>query len=371
VNASALVGRRVSVLVIALMSGASGCVYDPPPEVTLVAPPHNRFMVGEPILLAFSEPVNPESLEVRVWPGKEDLYDSERQRLPWVEPVMEICTPATSPCDPGGVVLSLSENRTGASIEVPDEALGPCGQPLVLEVTGRIENDAGRSKKVSRFFDFQIVREVCDMVVREPGEDALDVRVTEGAHFFFAEFTTPIKLPQQFWVDIRVDHAAGRFLMVLTDADPKDGMPRNTDDPTKCVMDKGDEGFLFTARGRLCQESPGADPVFEGEAFTLALTIGPILFELRDVVMRGTVSVEDGLSRWDGTMAVREVYYQVGDIEQVYPEDQANFRVFQVRDSDIPQGMPRVCDDDPCAGLAGMCGIPEGASWPVPQFCPE
>jgi hypothetical protein len=374
-----MVRRDAVILVIAggLLAGAAGCAYDAPPDVSLVAPPGNRFLVGDPIRLAFSEPVRTESLEVIVWPGRKDLYDREGERLPNVAPILETCTVATSPCGAGGVVLTLTDDRTGATIHVPDEALGPTGQPLVLEVTGRIEDDAGRRKKVSRSFDFQIVRQAWDPyadVVQEDtpadsGPPLPDATIAEGPHFFFAQFTTPISLPQQFWVDARIDHEAGRYLMVLTDADPVSKAPRNTTDPTQCTVDLGEEGFLFVATGRVYQEAPGADPVFEGDAFDLAQTIGPILFERRGMVMRGTVTEQDGRARWDGTMAVTEVYYAVGDSETIYPADQANFQLFQLLEAEVPTEMPRVCVPNPCKDLAGTCNLPSGA-WPPPAFCP-
>lgn len=374
-----MASRRALALVFAscVLAGAAGCAYDPPPDVTLVAPPGNRFLVGDPIRLAFSEPVRPGSLEVIVWPGRKDLYDREGERLPDVAPILETCTIATSPCGSGGVVLALAEDRDGATIDVPDEALGPTGQPLVLEVTGRIQDDAGRRKKVSRSFDFQIVREAwnphADAFEQDAPDDAgpplPDATIAQGPHFFFAQFTTPISLPQQFWVDARIDHEAGRYLMVLTDADPFGQAARNTTNPTECTVDLGEEGFLFIATGRVFQEAPGADPIFEGDAFDLAQTIGPILFELRGMVMRGTVTEKDGRSRWDGTMAVREVYYAVGDSETIYPADQANFQVFQLLDDEVPPEMPRVCVPDPCKNLLGTCNLPSG-TWPPPAFCP-
>jgi hypothetical protein len=370
----------ITILVaLGLTVGAGGCAYDPPPEVRLVAPTGNRFLLGTPIVLAFSEPVRADSLVIRVWPGKKDLYDLEGMRLPEVQPLLDRCAVAVAPCQ-AGVVLTLADDRQTASLAVDEGALGPEGQPLVLEVTGSLQDDKGRRKKVSRFFDFQIVRDIWtpsdDVLVGDAtGEaDATDVppipvTVSEGPHFFFAQFTSPIELPQQFWCDIRVQPDTGRFLIVLTDADPVDGAPRNTTDPTQCVVDTGVEGFIFTAQGTLHQATADADPTFEGDAFTLSLLIGPILFELRDVVMRGTVSVQDGRSRWDGTMAVREVYYKVGDIEEFYPSDQANFQMTQLLTTEVPPTMGRVCDATPCTVVGGKCDLPAG-TWPIPAFCP-
>ena len=135
---------------------------------------------------------------------------------------------AASPCGTGGVSLALSDDRTGASMDVPDGALGPTDQPLVLEVTGRIEDDAGRRKQVSRSFDFQIVREAWNPQGDAFQEDAPadsgpplpDATIAQGPHFFFAQFKTPISLPQQFWVDVRIDgkHSFEDTIEQVTDA---------------------------------------------------------------------------------------------------------------------------------------------------------
>jgi len=374
----AIARSEIVLLITAIVSvWGGGCTYDPPPEVRLVAPTGNRFLLGDPIVLAMSEPVRTKSVEIRVWPGKKDLYDLEGVRLPEVLPLLDRCTPGTDPCKEG-VVLTMAEDRKSASLAVADGALGPEGQPLVLEVTGKLQDDKGRQKKVSRFFDFQIVRDIWnpaqDVIETDAANDAAEVgpipvTVAEGPHFFFAQFTSPIELPQQFWCDIQVQPETGRFLIILTDADPIDGAPRNTSDPTQCVVDTGVEGFIFTVQGTLHQDSADADPTFEGEPFTLSLMIGPILFELRDVVMRGTVSVEEGLSRWDGTMAVREVYYKVEDIEEFYPSDQANFQMRQLQVAQTPAVMAKVCDATPCFVVGGSCALPDG-TWPIPAFCP-
>lgn len=361
-----------------LSATLAACTYDPPPDVRLIAPAQNRFVQGDPIVLAFSEPVATASIEVRVWPGNKDLYDIEGEQVPGVAELLPTCTVASSPCPPGGVTVSVSADRLRASIDVPPQALGEPGLPLVLEVGGRLSDDAGREKKVARFFDFQIVRQeeppagdvLGDAADASAGDvPALDREVAEGPHFFFAQFTSPIEIAQQFFCDVEVDPVSGDFLMILTDGDPLDSAPRNTADPKECLLDTGDEGFVFTAWGRLFQASPGADPSFEAEPFTLGQSIGPIYFELRDMKMHGTVRTLDGRASWDGTMSVSAVYYKVGDIEQVYPADQANFQIRQLTDDEVPAGMPRVCDKAPCEAVGGKCDLPPGVDWPDVRFC--
>jgi hypothetical protein len=365
--------RHSMAFLLATLLLGSACTYNPPPEVTLVGPANKHFVVGEPIVLQFSEPVRMDSLEVRVWPGQKDLYDVEGERLPGVEPVLATCT--ASKCGEG-VKLTFLGDMSQAQIEVAPGALGKPGQPLVLEVTGALADKKGHAKKVSRFFDFQIVESVwnpyADVAEGDgSGEDVVAAEplgVTEGSFLMHADFTSPIKLSQQFFCDLRVNQYTGDFVLLLTDADPVDGAPNNTNKPEELLMDTGDEGFIFVIQGRIERDAEEG-LVFEGEPVTLTQTIGPITFELRDMVTAGRIDESGETARWDGTLAVKEVYYEVGGNETIYPSDQANFEVFELLPAQVPEGMARVCDDDPCAVVGGRCDLlPE---WPPATVCAD
>ncbi|MBM4355714.1 MAG: hypothetical protein FJ109_18315, partial [Deltaproteobacteria bacterium] len=197
---------------IALVLLLAACTYNPPPDVTLVAAKGKYFEVGDPIYLIFSEAVAEDSLSIRIWPGEEKYYTLEGERLPEVKPVVDSCSVGQSSCA-GGTQVSLDAERTEATLVIPADKLGILDRPLVLEVEGRLADDSGHSRKVSVFFDFQIVAEIWDPyadVVETasqdvPGELDADVARPEpmgihvGPYLFFAEFTSPIKLPQQFW----------------------------------------------------------------------------------------------------------------------------------------------------------------------------
>ena len=376
---------RPMVALAALGLLVGGCTYDPPPDVVKFLCADNNCLIGEAIVLQFSEPVEEGSVSIDIWPGEEDGYDIERNRLPSVEPIVDDCTIASSPCDgkDGQITLSLIEDRTALSIEVGAGALGPLNRPLVLELSGTLADDAGRTLDVTRSYDFQMVPSVLPPVDVASGSDADVVGdaappeplgVEEGPFLFYAELATPLgfDLQQQYFADVAVDQESGAFYIVLTDGDPVSGAPLNTQDPEEVNLDLGIEGFVFLVHGTIRRQD--ASLVFESEPFTLQLKIGPITFALRDSVMRGTIGAGEGTgrARWDGTLAVSELFIDTGNGNpQTYPAQQDNFQLNQMTADQIPDGMPLVCDAAPCAELEGpQCEVPTDG-WPPAAVCPD
>ena len=369
-----------SVFLGALLLGA-GCKYDPPPEVRLSGPENNHYLVGEAITLQFSEPVKADTLEIRIWPGEKDRYNVEGEVLGGTKPLMQVCR-----LDPGslskecrtGVTLTLEKARTAATLTVTAESGLPLNWPLVLEVTGSLTDDEDRKKKVSWFFDFQIVEERWDPYADAGDATNVDAaettpepfQVQEGPHLFHSIMGVPdldLHLPQQFFCDVQVNEETGVFVVLLTDADPIGEAPRNTKVPVELFADISTEGFIFTVRGQFARDGSGA-VTFDTEPATLDQTISGIHFVLRDMLMHGQVSAntESGLSSWDGTLAVKEVELS-GD---AFEGGQSNFQIFQLQPDEVPDGMRTVCDPDPCKGVEGKCELLEGVAWPPAGLCP-
>lgn len=283
-----------------------------------------------------------------------------------------LCGPE-APFTVGEVSLVLDETRTVATLRVAPGALGPLAQPLVLEVSDRLADPSGHQVGYPQYFDFQIVeRREGSVTCRQDGVEVVPYEVATGAFLFFAHFASPpspIELNQQFFCDIAANLRSGRFVILCTDADPRPGAPLNTQDPAQLKIDTGAEGFIFTLRGCVGQDQ-SQGYVFEADPFTLALTIGPITFALRDTILSGRIGTDTatGLAKWDGTMAVGELYMNVGGQETVYPANKANFQLSQIPPSLIPEGMPRACDADPCAVVGGSCDLLK--PWPAPEVCP-
>jgi hypothetical protein len=372
---------RANILIgILAVLGAFACTYNPPPEVGLEGAESGMYTEGESIVLTFTEKVRRDSLAVRIWPGQKDLYDIEGEFKPSVEPLVDTCTVTMGGCgEDDGVKLTIDADQKKATLTVEARKLGILGVPLVLEVSGELADSSGHKKGVSWFFDFQITEDwtpiQTDIVEDTSGDVEADVPVeplgvVAGPHLFFATFTSPMKLSQQYFCDLQVNQETGTAYFLMIDSDPIEGAPLNTANPDELVIDHGDEGFLFTVRCHI-QRDPAKGLVFECDPITLAQTIGPITFELREMAMYGTITIDEdsSLSRWDGTMNVAEIYYEVGGNETTYPAEQANFQVFELVPDDVPEDNPVLCDTDPCAAVGGQCDLIQDP-WPPKDVCP-
>ena len=328
----------------------AACTYNAPPEVEMESVNYNRFLVGEPIPLKFSEPIDPESLAIKVWPGQKALYDLEGRLSPEIDPVLDLCTVGTSPCGRNkGVALTMMKGGTEAVITVKEGALGGFGEPLVLEVVGDLADSSGHAKGVSAYFDFQVIDEDWNTSII-PDSDALSdddavqkepLGIAEGPHLFYMQAESPVKLTQHFWCDIEMNQMTGFMVALCTDGDAEKDAPVNTMDPAEIYLDTGPEGYIFTFTGLFILD-PDEGIIFETNPVVFAQTIGPIYFELRDMILRGRVVVDEetGLSSWNGTMTVSEIYYEVGDKGTTYPADMSNFLVFELTDEQVPEGLP-------------------------------
>lgn len=387
-SGSALRTSRLTFVMLALFV-ASGCAEsDAPPEVSLGGSIDKRFEVGEIIPLIFSEPIVAESLSLSIWPGEKSAYDIEGAVLPETKPLLDGCTLATSPCgESGGVILTLDAERTTASLDIAAGALGEVGRPLIIDIAGSLEDDAGNKKNVSQRLSFQIVAPEVDIgdVTGGDGDGegpaSLPDDVVEGGFLFFVEFSFPIALPQQFFIDMQINKTTGTFIAIATDADPDTaaGAQKNTSIPDELFMDLGPEGFVFTFMGQIVENEEGA-LIFESEPFTVSLKVGPISFALRDSVVKGRVGVDEvtGLGRWDGLMSVSELYYNPGPTEataKIYVEEDGlvpeSFQLVELLETEYPEDMPRVCEDDPCPPDVQACDLLEGVAWPPAAVCDE
>lgn len=373
---------RTTLCLFALLTAACACTYNPPPDVSLGGPADRRYDVGELIPILFTEPVEAASLELAVWPNENSAYDAEGRRLPASLPLLASCTLAKSPCGDGADVgLTLDEARTTATLDVPPGAFGNPGRPLVLEIKGTLADADGRKLNVVRSLPFQIIEPLgpIDDTVAETGAET-DVAtepfvINEGPHLYFSDIATPVgfSLAQQFFCDLQADEATGDWIAVLTDADPITGAEKNTTNPAELFLDTGAQGFIFTAHGKITRDAQGL--IFKSEPFTLELTIVSITFALREAVIQGriTVDAETGLSSWDGQMSIESLYYKTPSLEKVYTEadglEPAAFQIFQLKPEQVPDGLPRVCDADPCPEGIQQCNLVDGIAWPPASMC--
>ncbi len=371
---------RLFVTLLPIAITLAACTYNAPPEVEMESVNNNRFLVGEPIPLRFSEPIDPESLAIRVWPGQKALYDVEGRLASDIDPVLDLCTVTTSPCGRNNdVTLTMTNGATEAVITVKEGALGGLGEPLVLEIVGDLADRSGHAKGVSAYFDFQVIDEDWNTSIIADndalsGDDAVPrepLGIAEGPHLFYMQAESPVKLTQHFWCDIEINQMTGFMVALCTDGDAEKDAPVNTMDPAEIYLDTGPEGYIFTFTGLFVLD-PDEGIIFETNGVVFAQTVGPIYFELRDMILRGRVVVDEktGLSNWNGTMTVSEIYYEVAGKGTTYPADMSNFLVFELTKEQIPEGLPRACSKDPCSLVGGRCDLLDG-EWPPPEVCSE
>jgi hypothetical protein len=174
---------------------------------------------------------------------------------------------------------------------------------------------------------------------------------------------------------VQVDESTGTWVALMTDADPVAGADKTTADPGQLVLDKGAEGFQFSATGTIARDADGG-LVFECKPFDLQLTVGPITFALRGTVIRGRIKVDQasGHSRWDGLMTVDEVYFNSGAVEKTYTEADglvpASFQMQSLLPVEVPEGMPLVCDPEVCVPGVQTCDLVPDFTWPPAVMCP-
>src|SRR6185369_1098959 len=104
-----------------------------------------------PIVVDFSEPIDPATLVVTIWPGDKDIEGNFR---PDVKPLVEHCSLATSPCQ--GMTLTLDAAATQATILQNNVFADRIGTPLVLRVEKGLADPLGKTRDVDTDFDFQI-----------------------------------------------------------------------------------------------------------------------------------------------------------------------------------------------------------------------
>ena len=124
-----------SALCALLALGAGGCDaldYDPPPTTSLVLSEQGAWAVETPVVLRFSEPIEPGSLRVNVWTTERD----DEGNIPaGTDALVGGCTLAKGEC--GALTVSPIEEGggvTGVELSFDHKDLAPPGTPRTVEV---------------------------------------------------------------------------------------------------------------------------------------------------------------------------------------------------------------------------------------------
>lgn len=346
---------RATLVALLAASPLAACEeYDPPPEVTLVQPSVGFWTAVTPIELVFTESIDPASLVLTIWPSERDIEGNFR---PDVQPIVANCSLATTPCN--GLMLSLNENATRATIIQNEVFADREGVPMVIEIHAGLKDLVGRTRKVATFFDFQINPQC--------GNQPVDIDLDSGVISLTANLQVlPIWL--QMLLDFAIDEDTGRFRVIGTFARVASGreppLPTNYNHPDGLVAEITDVGWAVTFTGCLVEQAPGQFFI-QSDPFDVSITVLNIIpVTLTGFQVQGTLrpgGAEDGRDFASGTLSTSGGSF--GDPPNAVAPITTAWDGFGLRPSEVPDALPRVCEEDPCAELraaGGDCQVPAG-----------
>lgn len=326
--------------------------YNPPPEPTLVQPTVGFWTSVAPIEIVFTEPIDPASLVITVWPSEKDIEGNFR---PDVKPLVENCSLATSPC--GVLTLSLDEPARKATIVQNDAFEAYEGKPLVLEVHAGLSDPQGRRRHVKTEFDFQI-NPLC-------GNQAIDIDLETGAMTLVANLQVlPIWL--HMVLDFGIDKTNGKALVVgtfarLKPADPS--YPTNFPYPGAHTPELGETGWAVAFQACIVKQTDGTY-FLQSEPFDVNITVlNSIPVTLSGFTVQGTLvpggaktadcqdvpGACEGRDKGSGTLSTSGGAFGADPPTPVDPITTAwNGFGFTQAELDGFPGLPRVCAEKPC-----------------------
>lgn len=364
-NRMTLMALSLGVGVATLGSIAACETYDPPPEVSLVQPQIGFWTSDTALTLKFTEAIDPASLVVTIYPGEKDIEGNFR---PDVKPIVEHCSLATSPCN--GMTLSLDEPATTATIIQNDVFADRVGTPLVLIVEKGLRDPKGRTRQVDTSFDFQI-NPRC-------GNEPLSIDLQSGVITMTANLLVlPVWL--HMYLDMAVDPATGKVVVVGTFAqldktrDP--ALPTNYPYPDGFRPELDENGWAVTFNGCLVDQHDGTF-FFQSDPFDVHIVVLnsiPVVlagFQVQGTIVPGGGTSADcvdfpgtceGHDKGSGTLSTSGGSF--GDPPTAVDPITTAWTGFGVTSAELASypGLPRACEDEPCAELdaaGGDCQLP-------------
>ncbi len=353
---------------LTVLLAMGGCeVYDPPPEVQLEIPDEGKWFPDSPLMLTFTEAVDPETLEITIWPNDLDI---EGDIAETAEAVIVACRPSDEACTPpddtaiAGLTIVLTEDRTEAALHQGEVFLGREGKPHILVVAAGLADDAGRERKVETWFPFQ--------VSPTPTEGFVEVPMNTGVATLTADLTDILpSVYLRMFLDYHLD-PEGKTVTIANVARLNGDHPPNTTDPLHIYP-------LFDSAGWAVQINGTFTPLSDGQFFfdTDVVDLSVKVLGLIPVTLEGfrleatfTPEDKDGRDSFVGFMSATQAL--MGD-----PGDQtelgavgASWEGFGLFADEIPEGLPYVCAADPCASLddeGGDCQLAD--PWVAPETC--
>lgn len=343
---------RTSLRCAPLLLALGACAYDGPPEVTLVAPAGGTFVTGDPLQLSFSEPIDPATLDLRIWPNRRD---TEGELPEGLTPKVESCTAASPRC--GDATLTLAADNLSATITLAPATLGRPDVPLILEVKEGLADEGGMASGIARLFDFQFRHS------RHANE--APVPFDQGVYLIVTELNDPIPSVITLMTDFRIA-PDGRTALAGAECDEINGAPRNTRDPTSLIVDTTDMGFVVLASGFVTLD--GEERFLETDPVAINLSLGPITVAIFDVRLTAKIvkHPETGVDQLEGILSYGKITLNPGEDGFDYPAGNAAFVSDRVPDDQVPEGTPQLCGEL-CGAVTGACHPPD--DFPPADFC--
>lgn len=300
--------------------------FDSPPEIAIIGLKDGRLADNKaPIDLAFSEPVDPASLDlklVRLQTDSEGNLEGDPEAAPGTVTPVIFAHPAGG-ADTGGTSL-FSENNTRFRITIDPKKPLPIGPSLALVIEPGLRDLKGVDTRMRRRIPFGYGFSCTGKTPPGPFET--------GQYFFLVSVVKPLGLQVQLVASIRIDPVTGAFVGQFTNGDR---IPDPNRCPTPCAAtevcklipepkcvapsekaasiaefpdyyanNSPPAGFSFTAKGCAEEQTPGV--ISFGNEPTDALVQVPKV-TIKNIVLSGSFSVVNGLLKGTGTFTADEV----------------------------------------------------------------
>lgn len=342
--------RAASAIPIALSLSLFGCEdFNSPPRAQIAGLVDGLLEnPSDPVTIVFSEPVEPDSLAVKIAFLEVDiegnLFDEDKDDSTTLDTIVDLSKKGGQ----NGGRGAFNADRTRYTI-FPDTAL-PVGARMVLLIEPGLADDDGREVKNRQRHEFGFEFSCTPSVIPEWMED--------GVYFFLADVELPIDTQIQLFAYLDIDHDTGAVFGQFTNADriPDEGRcdPKcdaseacRTIPTTECVIpsekagnvdefpdflpngDTSQAGYTFTVQA--CVADLGDGFVGFGNApVDIDVPLPPV--SVKGVDLSSSFSVaEDGIVRGSGSFTAEKVLLGIidsgpgtGSLSARYvPEDEA------------------------------------------------
>ena len=328
------------------------CTYNPPPEVTLEPPEAGVFTSGDPLVLSFSEPIDPGTLKITIWPDDRDI---EGVLPPGTESLLATCAPGEM-C--GSTTLSVTDDGLSAVVQLDPDDLGQPDVPLLLEVQPGLSDLEQNTTGTNFVFDFQFQP--------APIENAGPIEFDEGYYIIVSVIEDPLPAVLTLAAHI-VAQDDGTFAIAAGEMDPIENAAKNTSNPDELIVDTGEQGFAIFVLGLLTVTEDG-ERFLESEPYDLSLALGPVELVLGDLRLSGKLEKDPdtGKDQISGTLSYAGLTLLTGDSSFDYDPGTTTFTADFVPADKTPANAPDMCGEI-CGGVTAQCNPP--ANFPPEGFC--